>query len=256
MLRRMFLLLSAGVICMSGAVIAADPVFDAAAFKPEGSEAALKYRILKPEFKADEKLPLVLCLHGAGERGDDNEKTLGHFTPIWTSGNPAYRAVFVVPQVPNGQIWATSGWSTSTSEMQPEPSQSMKLTRALVDDLCQKLPIDRDRIYVTGLSMGGYGTWEFAQRYPEVVAAIAPVCGGGDTRSAKRIAQIPIWAFHGDKDTAVKPIESTRMIEAVKEAGGKPRLTMYEGVGHNSWAPAFREKDFLPWMFAQKRQSN
>ncbi len=254
MLRSLLSSLSSVVILMTTTVLAADPKLDAATFKPEGSDLGLKYRILKPETKAGEKLPLVLCFHGAGERGDDNEKHIGYFVPMWTGENATnYRAFFVLPQVPNNQLWASYGWSTKTDEMQPEPSQTMSLTRKLVDELLKNLPIDPDRIYVTGLSMGGYGTWEFGQRYSDITAAIAPVCGGGDPRLAERIKHIPVWAFHGDKDGVVKVTETTKVTDALKKAGAQPKVTIYEGVGHDSWRPAYREKDLLKWMFAQRR---
>ncbi len=258
MLRRsllaLLLALSSPVLLMTTTTSAADPMLDAATFKPDGSAVGLNYRILKPELKAGEKLPLVLCFHGAGERGDDNQKHVGYFVPMWTGENAEkYRAIYVLPQVPNNQLWATYGWSTKTDEMQPEPSQTMALTRKLVDDLTSKLPIDRDRIYVTGLSMGGYGTWEFAQRYSDIVAAIAPVCGGGDPKLAAKIKHIPVWAFHGDKDGVVKVTESIKAIDALKAAGAEPKLTIYEGRGHDSWNPAYREKDLLNWMFSHRR---
>jgi len=242
------------VFWMTTTAFAADPQLAAETFKPDGSDVGLKYRIFKPEIKDGEKLPLVLCFHGAGERGDDNAKHIGYFVPLWTGDNAAnYRAIFVLPQVPNGQLWASYGWSTKTDSMQPEPSQTMALTRKLIDDLVSKLPIDRDRIYVTGLSMGGYGTWEFAQRYTEIVAAIAPVCGGGDPKWAQKIKHIPVWAFHGDKDGVVRVTETTKMTDALQAAGAQPKLTIYEGRGHDSWNPAYREKDLMKWLFEHRR---
>lgn len=255
MLRRTLLALFSMVLCMTTTAFAEHPQVNLAAeFKPEGSAVGLKYRLIRPESKDDtEKLPLVLCFHGAGERGDDNQKHLGYFVPMWTGENSDnYRAIYVLPQVPNGQLWATYGWSTSTDKMQADPSQTMTLTRKLVDDLLARYQIDRNRIYVTGLSMGGYGTWEFAQRYSDIVAAIAPVCGGGDPQLAGKIKHIPIWAFHGDKDGVVKVTESTKMVDALKAAGGEPKLTIYEGRGHDSWNPAYREKDLLKWLFSHR----
>lgn len=254
--RRVFLKLMGWmmvVTLIAGGASAADPEFKNEKYQVDGLPGALPYRIYVPQVAAGEKIPLLLCLHGAGERGDDNQVQLGHFSPLWSEENAkTYRAVIVLPQVPKNQIWATYGWSTNSVEMQTEPSQSMGLLKKLVDDLIKSQPIDTQRIYVTGLSMGGYGTWEFAQRYPQLVAAIAPVCGGGDPRRAESIKNIPTWAFHGDKDTAVKVTETTKMIDAMKAAGGAPKVTIYEGVGHNSWAPAFREKEFLKWMFEQR----
>ena len=236
---------------------AAEPILEARVFKPEGSEKSLKYRILVPKIEADERLPVILCLHGAGERGDDNAKHLGYFVPMWSGENATkYRAIFVVPQAPNDQLWASYGWSTKfNNDMQPEPSQSMQLVRQLVDRLIKELPIDANRVYVTGLSMGGYGTWEFAQRYPELVAAAAPVCGGGDPSLADRIKHVPVWAFHGAKDGVVKLEASEVAIEALKKAGAEPKFTVYPNVGHDSWNPAYRDPDLMKWLFEQRRKS-
>ena len=118
--------------------------------------------------------------------------------------------------------------------------------------LQKEFSIDATRLYVTGLSMGGYGTWDALQRYPDRFAAAVPICGGGDVKQAKKIAQIPIWAFHGDKDTAV-PVERTRsMIAALKEAGGMPKYTEYPDVGHDSWTATYKDPALHEWMFAQR----
>ena len=255
MLRSLLSSLSSVVILMTTTVLAADPKLDAATFKPEGSDLGLKYRILKPETKAGEKLPLVLCFHGAGERGDDNEKHIGYFVPMWTGENATnYRAFFVLPQVPNNQLWASYGWSTKTDEMQPEPSQTMSLTRKLVDELLKNLPIDPDRIYVTGLSMGGFGTWDAISRHPQRFAAAVPVCGGCDLSQAKKIAHVPIWAYHGTKDQVVKVERTREIVEALKAAGSNPKYVEYSEVGHDSWNGAYKDRDMYDWLFAQRRK--
>src|SRR5207237_1227270 len=113
--------------------------------------------------------------------------------------------------------------------------------------------IDRKRIYLTGLSMGGYGTWVLLARKPELFAAGVPICGGGHVEGAKKLAKIPIWAFHGDKDGAVPPERSREMIEAIEKAGGKPKYTEYGGVGHDSWTRTYRDPKMHEWLFAQKK---
>ncbi|MCA9047007.1 MAG: prolyl oligopeptidase family serine peptidase, partial [Planctomycetaceae bacterium] len=123
----------------------------------------------------------------------------------------------------------------------------------LLDQLIKTHAIDEDRIYVMGLSMGGYGTWDLLARHPEKFAAGVPICGGGDEKQAAKIKEMPIWVFHGDADTAVKVERSRNMVAAIKEAGGKPKYTEYPGVGHNSWTPAINEPEILPWLFSQKR---
>lgn len=229
---------------------AAEP--EARVFAGEGGE--LPYRIVAPRVAAGTRVPLVFCMHGSGERGADNGKQVGHFRPLFASAAAAQApAVWVLPQVPSGQLWATYGWGTKTETMQPDPSPAMRLARALIDRLLADLPIDPDRIYVVGLSMGGYGAWEFAQRWPELPAAIVPVCGGGDPAVAERLKRLPIWTFHGTRDNVIAYEKSKRTVDALQAIGAQPTFTTYEGVGHDSWGRAFREPGLLPWLFAQRR---
>lgn len=256
MIRPLFTLLVLTVMLMSQTTNAAEPVLDAREFKSSADGPSLRYRTLIPKVEANEKLPLLLCMHGAGERGDDNEKHLGYFVPLYTGENgQKYRCIVVLPQVPNNKLWASYGWSTNFDTMQKEPSETLLLTKQLVEHLLKTQPIDPDRVYVTGLSMGGYGTWEFTQRWPELVAAAAPVCGGGDVTQVEHIKKIPFWAFHGAKDGVVKLEASTKAIDALKAAGAKPKLTVYEQVGHDSWRPAYNDPGLMPWFFEQRRAS-
>ena len=124
---------------------------------------------------------------------------------------------------------------------------------AMVDAMQKEFSIDADRIYVTGLSMGGFGTWDVIQRHPERFAAAVPICGGGDPAHAEQIAQVPIWAYHGDNDAVVKVERSRDMIAAIKDSGGTPRYTELPGVGHDSWTAAYTSPDLYAWMFAQTR---
>lgn len=112
--------------------------------------------------------------------------------------------------------------------------------------------VDKNRIYVTGLSMGGFGTWDIIVRRPKLFAAVVPICGGDEAQAA-RIARIPIWAFHGGKDRTVKPLRSRNMVDAIKKAGGKIKYTEYPKVGHFAWTPAYRDPEMFAWLFAQKR---
>ena len=127
------------------------------------------------------------------------------------------------------------------------------MTLLLIETLLKEQPIDPKRIYITGLSMGGYGTWDLMVRRPELFAAAAPVCGGADEATAEKIKHIPVWAFHGAKDTAVKPQRSRNMIEALKKAGASPKYTEYADVGHDSWNPAYKDPEFYKWLFAQSK---
>jgi len=221
-------------------------------------DADLPYRIMKPaKIDPAKKYPLVIFYHGAGERGDDNTKQLVHGMADFASevNRDKYPCFVVAPQCPTQQQWVDTPWTLDSHTMPAKPTPAMQWSFDLVKSLQKELPIDPARIYVTGLSMGGFGTWDAIQRHPTWFAAAAPVCGGGDDALAKTIADIPIWAFHGDQDTVVKPSRSRDMVDAIKAAGGSPRLTLYPGVGHNSWAATYRNPEFFEWLFAQRKES-
>lgn len=252
----LFVVVICGAALQSPLLPAAEPkdVFEARVFKNE-TGGQLPYRLLKPEgYDAKQKYPLVLFLHGAGERGDDNAVQLVHGmqTFITDENRKKYPCFVVAPQCPTGKRWVEVDWSADTHRQPPEPSAALALTLDVLAALRKEFSIDVERQYVTGLSMGGYGTWDLIARYPAMFAAAAPVCGGGDEMTANLLVKTPIWAFHGDKDTAVKPERSRNMIEAIKKAGGKPLYTEYPGVGHNSWTPAYNDPKLLEWMFSQK----
>lgn len=228
--------------------------FQTRVFEHQGN--ALPYRILFPEgFQRDKKYPLVIFLHGAGERGTDNSAQLVHgMNDFARPENRAKYPCFVIaPQCPQERRWVEVDWGAAKHTMPETPSIPLGVTIALLDTLQKELPVDADRVYVTGLSMGGYGTWDLAQRFPARFAAIAPICGGGDELQAPRLKLLPIWAFHGDQDTAVKPERSRNMIAAIKSAGGQPKYTEYPGVAHNSWSQTYADPKFFEWLFAQKR---
>ncbi len=220
---------------------------------------ALNYRLLTPlvEFKdcmeAKKTYPLVVFLHGAGERGDDNEKQLIHgsklFSDIETRVN--HPAFVIFPQCPEGKKWVEVDWSLPAHDMPAEASENLQLTLDLIDSMIENYPIDTSRIYVIGLSMGGYGVWDIISRYPDKFAAAVPICGGGDEAQALKIKDVPIWAFHGGNDRLVPTQRTRNMINAVKKAGGHPKYTEYPGVGHLSWNKAFAEPDLLDWLFSQ-----
>ncbi len=204
------------------------------------------------------KYPVVLFLHGAGERGDDNIMQLKHFPVVMaTSENRAkYPCFLIAPQCRSGKKWADVNWAAKGSEPMPaKPSHQMQVAVTCLDQVLAEKPVDLDRVYLTGLSMGGYGSWDLAERMPEIFAAVAPICGGGDDQRADRLVHLPIWAWHGDKDPAVPVVRSREMIAAIEKAGGHPKYTELPGVGHDSWVQAYQSPDgVLPWMFAQKRE--
>ncbi|MEO1023115.1 MAG: PHB depolymerase family esterase [Bacteroidota bacterium] len=217
----------------------------------------LRYRLLNPDQTTDQDTyPLVLFMHGAGQRGTDNEQQLVH--GAWNFALPENRAEYpafvIAPQVPGEQKWSTLDWWGPTDQVWGDSlSPVMELTIQLVEQFIEKHPVDVSRIYVTGLSMGGFGTWEFIQRKPEWVAAAVPVCGGGDLTKADRITGIPIWSFHGDKDYVVKTDFSRLMHQTIKEMGGNSRYTELKGVDHNAWDTTYANQDMIRWMFSQKQ---
>ncbi len=251
---RMRTLLASLLALVTGHAVAED------GFQPRtftGAKGTLNYQILTPaERKPDQKYPLVLFLHGAGERGDNNTSQLKHGGRMFLeAGNRARFPAFVVfPQCPNRQKWVEVDWGQPIPHQQPaEPSVPMSLVLELVPDLQKTLPIDTNRTYVMGLSMGGFGTWDILARKPEWFAAAVPICGGADDSTAPKLAGIPIWTFHGDKDTIVKTARTRSMVEALKRAGSQVKYTEFPGVGHDAWSPAFAEQELLPWLFAQRR---
>lgn len=216
----------------------------------------LPYRLLKPvNPNALEKFPLVIFLHGAGERGTDNDVQIKHITELFLDqkNRSKYPCYVVAPQCPKGKWWADFTGSGANATLSKEPSDPMKMVIDLLEKITQEFPIDESRIYIAGLSMGGYGTWDLIARYPQKFAAAVPICGGGDVKTAAKIKHIPLWAFHGAKDEIVPPDQSRRMIKALQNEGALPGYTEYPDVAHNSWVYAFREPHLMPWLFKQKR---
>ena len=231
------------------------PLFEKHIYKTE--TAPLYYRLLKPKnLDTSQTYPLVLFLHGAGERGTDNEITLNHIDKLFLNeeNREKYPCYVLVPQCPKEKRWVEVHWGLDSHSQPEEPSFAMQATSDLLKEIIQAHPIDTQKLYITGLSMGGYGTWDMISRYPDLFAAAAPICGGGDEAQASKITQIPIWAFHGDRDRVVKVERTRNMIRAIEAEGGKSKYTEYEGVGHGSWIPAYKEKQFLEWMFGQVKE--
>ncbi len=182
--------------------------------------------------------PLVLFLHGAGERGHDLEQLKRHGLPRVLEGRDDFPAIVVSPQCP------------------PEERWSVEVLSALLDEIAGRYAMDADRVYVTGLSMGGFGTWALAIAEPERFAAIAPICGGGEPFGTARLTRLPVWAFHGDADTVVPLRRSQEMVEALRARGGDVRFTVYPGVGHDSWTRTYDNPELYDWLFAHRRSEN
>lgn len=193
---------------------------------------------LPTDYKSKEKWPLVLFLHGAGERGDDLNLVKKHGPPKLVENGKKFPFILVSPQCKTNRWW--------------EP---VSLT-ALLDDIEKKHNVDKDRIYVTGLSMGGFGTWSLAAHTPERFAAIAPICGGADSmRTAYSIGnQIPIWVFHGAKDNVVPLKRSEELVESFKKSGVEVKFTIYPDAGHDSWTETYNNEEFYKWMLSQTNE--
>jgi predicted peptidase len=224
------------------------------------TKETFKYLVLPPaKVEADKKYPLVLFLHGAGERGSNPAKNLRMHFPAHMA-KAEQRAKFpcylVVPQCRNGAMWIDAHWSKrESSPLTNKPNDQLAMAIAVLEKSMKTLPVDKQRVYLTGLSMGGFGSWELAMRRPELFAALAPVCGGGDERQAAKIKNIPIWTAHGDADGAVWVGRTRQLVESVKKSGGNIKYTEYKGVGHNSWTPFYTDKnEVVSWMFEQRKK--
>jgi poly(3-hydroxybutyrate) depolymerase len=150
--------------------------------------------------------------------------------------------------------WVNVNWGDGTPHQMPaQPSEPLGLVIGLLDALQKEFSIDADRLYVTGLSMGGFGTWDLISRFPNKFAAAVPICGGADNSQAPKLTHLPIWAFHGSSDGIVRTVRTRSMIAALEKAGGHPKYTEYPGVGHGCWGQAYAEPELPDWLFAQKR---
>jgi poly(3-hydroxybutyrate) depolymerase len=206
--------------------------------------AELTYSWLAPaELKAGEKYPLVLCLHGAGG-GTTAAAVLAK-----DDMRKGYPCFILAPKAGENAGWA----STPAFGRKQRARESLPLAVEAIRSLLKSEAIDPDRIYVTGQSMGGVGSWGAIARYPELFAAAAPVCGAWDVNDAAKMIAVPIWAFHGESDTTVPTRFSRELTAAVTKAGGQAKYTEYKGVGHGSWGPAYADAELWKWMFAQRK---
>lgn len=217
----------------------------------------LNYRFLFPDYNTMRELPLVVFLHGSGERGNDNEAQLkwGVKNFATTEQMKMHSSFVVAPQCPAGESWANFLFDEASGsiQMQDRPTKPMELLVQLIQQLIKDYPVDTSRIYITGLSMGGLGTFDAMARYPDLFAAAVPVCGGGDPTTAPLIKHIPTWIFHGAEDTSVDPQYSLDMLQAMIDAGAHPGLTYYPEVGHFSWIAAYSDPLMMEWLFRQKK---
>lgn len=211
-------------------------------FEVDGRKEELKYDLFVPaDYDGKKEFPLMLFLHGAGERGDDLAKVRVWGPPRLVKSRKDFPFIVISPQCPKNSWWT---------------KQLTGLTR-LVDHVAGELKVNKQKMYCTGLSMGGYGTWALCAKHPRLFAAAAPICGGGDVELAEKLTDLPIWAFHGGADRVVPVDGSKKIVARIKELGGKKaKLTIYEGVGHNSWSKAYATEELYKWMLSHSRSDN
>ena len=231
------------VLCLLSGTAGAAPPGQSAQTMRKQIEVSLNYLLYLPADYGEaqgKKYPLILFLHGAGERGDEVNLVRKHGPPKLVNTKtelPVKDFIVVSPQCAPNKWW--------------DPREVI----TLLDEVSQKYSVDPDRVYLTGLSMGGFGTWETASRYPERFAAIAPICGGGDPRRVRTLRSMPTWVFHGDKDPTVPVQRSIEMVEALKQAGNEAKFTRYPEAGHDSWTETYNNPELYGWFLQHKRGS-
>lgn len=203
--------------------------------------AGYKYLLFLPENKVAEKngkIPMIIFLHGAGERGDDIEKVKTHGPPKIVETQKDFPFIVLSPLCPANHRWY--------------PHQ----LAALIDEVSQKYPVDTNRLYLTGLSMGGYGTWDLSLNYPNKFAAIAPVCGGNDIHSwmTMHIKHLGIWVFHGALDSVVPVGQSAAIVRSLKDLDADVRFTVYPEAGHDSWTETYDNPDLYEWFLSYEKK--
>ncbi len=228
-------------------------------------EDTLPCRILTPiDFKEGKKYPLIIFLHGAGERGNNNEAQLTWGADLFLDSlnRKNFPAIVVFPQCPQNDKWSDytkTSKSDSTGYVwsnEPTFSKSLRLVSTFIDTLLESKQVDKRRVYIMGLSMGGFGTLELLWRKPTVFAAAMPICGAIDPQKIEFYKpQLPIWIFHGDKDPVISVSNSRLLYNTLSIKNSKAKYSEYANVGHDSWKNAFAEPDFLPWLFNQKLAS-
>ena len=222
----------------------------------EFEKETLSYRILKPlNYNSNKQYPVHLFLHGAGERGNDNVSQLVHGGKLFLKkeNREQYNSWVIFPQAPKNDWWGYK--EPYKFDYNVKESKAMSLVVKLMDDFIERKDVDTNRVYVSGLSMGGMGTFVILNLRPEMFAAATPICGDGDPSLVSNYSKkVPVWIFHGSDDTVVSPKKSLKMAKAIIENGGSPKITFYENVGHDSWNNAFAEKDFLKWIHSKSKK--
>lgn len=237
-------LLALGVVmALTGSSVAAEKTgFVDKVFKNEDGHESPYVVFVPHNYDGTKEVPVILFLHGAGETKGGTAMPIqqGIANHIKGKREKTFPAITIIPQA------ETRGWQAE--------GPNAKRALAMLDATMKEYKCDPKRVYLTGLSMGGFGTWSVAFHHPDRWAAIVPICGGGDPKGAEKIKDIPCWVWHGDQDRAVKVDMSRQMVEALKKSGGNPRYTELAHVGHNSWDSAYAADDLYAWLFAQKKK--
>ena len=229
--------------------------------KFSASEGNLNYRILFPNnFDDSNKYPLHIFLHGIGERGSDNELQLTYVDKVFLNQKnyENYPAIIVFPQAPLDDNWSSRNLSNNEIRQSfPEnnsPTNSLSLVIKLMDSLVNEEHVDNKRVYLSGLSNGGMGSFELLKNRPNMFASAVIICGGGNPLWAKEFAKsTPVWIAHGSDDITVHPSLSLNMADAIIKYGGSPKLTLYENVAHDSWNNIFEDPEYLEWIYSHSK---
>jgi predicted peptidase len=228
----------------------------------------LPYRILYPEdYNPQKAYPLIIFLHGSGQRGNDNERQLIHGGKFFLSDSIRTRfpSIVIFPQCGQGDTWSYFNFTIDTANrrinllftFQEKPKKYARLVRLLADSLVQRGLVDTNRLYIGGLSLGGFGVWDFIERYPGYFAAAFPICGGGDTSRAPLIAgRTAVWIFHGASDPLVSVRYARQYFRSLKRVNADVKYNEYPGVRHNSWVNAFKEPGLMEWLFSKTRSAS
>ena len=214
-------------------------------------DTTLPYRLILPkDYDESKEYSLLFFFHGAGERGNDNELQFFHCVQYLADNMP--ETIIVAPQCPEGEQWVDTPWANGAYSIEAVPeSDQMIAVMELLEQLKTEYSVDTDRIYASGISMGGFGTWDVMMRHNDVFAAAIAVCGGGDISQAENLVDVPLFVFHGDADTAVPVSGSRDTVQAIKDAGGtKVEYVEYKGAGHGIWNDAFATEGLLEKLLA------
>lgn len=236
---------------------ASEAEFDFAEFQQ--NKQTLKYRIFtSKKYNEKQKYAVVLTLHGSSLRGSDNKaqlkKNRGPMEILRYIKEQKINGIVVAPQCPSDERWVETPWYGESHSMPKTPNQTMRLTIALMKQISQNPKVDKNKIYVTGLSLGGFGCWDIIQRETALFAAAIPICGGGDTAQAQKLKNLPIWIFHGDNDRIVLTKRSRDMHTALKNVKANVKYTEYKNTGHDSFTPTYNNKKVLQWLFKQRKK--